>query len=687
MNSSSLYVVTPSGLSHSLNIRLHSPVPSNMLRARLVRALRFPRPVNHIRPYSNKYRSIDEFNKQKSQFKFGHGIDEMDESEEINRKERLANVAEGFNEFDPLSHPRLQGIKPNSPEWKEQMFIIQKEMQKEQEKQRRTFERNERIKGIGAGALVLIGIVSVYSVVMNYKYMKGWFRTKINHDIDDSKVKDMKDPKENRKSMKNLVDRLSEELATTPGFVNNLKDSKLSPGLYVFGGFSKNKLPARLNFFDGMLLQDVLIQKDYLVVIDDLGKVFHYSPKFKEPIAVNMPLKMSRVLKTGEGFYYLSKNQKDLFNGPKLTLLPKAHKGWFGSSTFEYPIEKLNLDALQGEKINDIAPGQSHLLVLSSKGKLYSALTASQFVNKGQFGLPKYSPYEKSPLIVRNEVYDLTNMNNEIVTTKEGKFVRPRTFASIASGENFNVASEANGNIWSWGANTFGQCGKDVTSPEDVQPIPKVAYTLAELEKVVKYSLPDNGKGYKFHVKDVFASNETSYIKMESANEEDPSQNQELLISFGAGISGQLGQSRYMHVASSPAVIKSLVGLTEYDEKTKSVRNIGIKDVVPGGDHTFVILDNAGPNKDVLVFGDNSKGQFGNGKSVKSSKPLALPKLIEPADFAEGEAASKRALAKKINNVVTSRLQLLDGEKIGKKTVEQVIAGGSDGLALYYRAQ
>lgn len=174
---------------------------------------------------------------------------------------------------------------------------------------------------------------------------------------------------------------------------------------------------------------------------------------------------------------------------------------------------------------------------------------------------------------------------------------------------------------------------------------------------------------------------------MQSSNEEDPLKDQELLLSFGAGLKGQLGLSQYLHVASVPAVLKSLVGLTEFDEKAKEVRNIGIKNVVTGKDHIFVVLDNSGPNKDVLVFGDNTSGQFGNGKTFKSSKPVALPKLIEPSDFEAGETELKKRLAKKINNLTTNRLQLMDGVQIGKKSVEQVIAGGSDGSVLFYRVK
>lgn len=660
-----------------------------LARARFLRPLsltRTPNRLNIIRLYSDKYRSIDELNKQKTEFQFGAGASEL--AEEADRRERLDNAADGFNEFDPENHPRLKGIKPNSPEWKEQMFLIQKELQQEQEKGRRSWERAERLKALGIGVFALASIISVYSFVMNYKYLKAWFLNKINFLIDESKVRDMKDPKQNKKKIANMVDRLSEELALSPGFVKNLVDSKSVPGLYVFGAFSKNKLPARLSFFDGMLLQDVLISKDYLVAVDDSGKVYHYSAKFKEPIQVDIPLAISRVLHSGDSFYYLSKSGKDLFYGPKLALVPNKLKGWFGSSKFSYPVKKLGLDLMKkGEKVLDVTAGASNLLILSSQGRLFGAVSAIKPINKGQFGLPKFSPYLDAPEMSYNEVYELTNLNNEIVATKEGKALRPRTFSSIASGENFNIASEANGNIWTWGSNSFGQCGKDLSSTEDVQPVPKVAYTLAELEKILKYSLPGNGAGYKFSVKDVFASNESSFIQLQSVFEDDPSKDQELLLSFGAGLKGQLGLSRYMHVASVPSVIKSLVGLTEFDEASKSVKNIGIKDVIPGGDHVFVVLNNSGSEKDVLVFGDNASGQFGNGKTVKSSSPVALPKLIEPSDFAHDEVQSKKRLAKKINNVTTNRLQLLEGEKVGKKTIEQVIAGGQDGSVLFYRAR
>lgn len=662
-----------------------------LARVRLARLLRLPKPlhqVNVVRLYSDKYKSIDEFNKQKKEFKFGYGVDEMTESGELERKERLDDAADGFAEFDISKHPRLQGLKHNLPEWKEQMFIIQQEMQKDQEKARRSWERRERLKALGAGVFALVSIVGVYSVVMNYKYLKGWALNKLNFDIDDSKVRDMKDPKGNKKKTKNLVDRLNEELKLVPGFVKNLVDSTTTPGLYVFGGFMKNKLPARLSFFDGMYLQDVLVQKDYLVAIDDLGRVYHHSPKFKEPVLVKMPLKVMRVIYSEDNFYYLSNNQKDIYCGPKLKELPKKVRGWLGSTSYAYPAEKLNVSVFKkGEKIKEVAAGLSHLLILSNQGRLFGVIAAKGAENKGQYGSPKFTPFLKSPGIVPNEVYELTNLNNEIVTTKEGKYVRPRTFSSIATGENFNIASESNGNIWTWGANEFGQCGKDLTSADDIQPVPKVAFTLADLERVLKYSLPKNGAGFKFNVKDVFASGETSFIQMQSSNEEDPLKDQELLLSFGAGLKGQLGLSQYLHVASVPAVLKSLVGLTEFDEKAKEVRNIGIKNVVTGKDHIFVVLDNSGPNKDVLVFGDNTSGQFGNGKTFKSSKPVALPKLIEPSDFEAGETELKKRLAKKINNLTTNRLQLMDGVQIGKKSVEQVIAGGSDGSVLFYRVK
>lgn len=648
--------------------------------------LRIPRnPVvqraGFLRPYSDKYLSINEFNKHKKEFLFGSAVDGGEVPKSKNKRESLDNGGFEAPQLDLLSHPRLQGLTPNSAEFKYQMHLIQKEFQAEQEKQRAKWETIERLKGMAVGIVALVSILSAYLFVMNYKYIEQWYKSKFVFDIDDSKVQDLNDPKGNLKTADHLVERMAAEIGGE--FVTNLKDSK-TPGIYVFGA-GYGKLPSRIPGFDNMYFSDVLVANDYIVAVDESGKVFHYSSKMEKPAEISLPTKIQSVVISSGKYYYLSKKGNQIYVGDRLVPTISSSSGWFRSGV-EYPVETIKFpDFARGETVKQLTSGESHLLILSSQGRVLEAATSSNPPNMGQFGLPKYSPYAAKNELVANVPYELTNLNNEVVALKDSKYVKPRTFISVAAGKNFNIACESNGNVWTWGDNSSGQCGKEVGSASDVQQVPKLVYSAEALKHFVKYSLPDKAANGPVYVKEVFASDSTAFALLRYEDESVAGMSQDLLVSFGSGIKGQLGLSRYIHASSSPKVLKSLVGLPEYDENAKSAVNIGLKGVAPGNDHVFVTLDNSG-SKDVVVFGDNLKGQFGNGKAVKSSKPIELPKLVEPSDVEDQSAKTRIQLARKLNDPFSNRLQLLD-ERIGKKHVEQVVVGGNEASAIFYRRQ
>lgn len=632
-----------------------------------------------LRPYSEKYLSINEFNKHKKEFLFGAAVEGTEVPKKV--KTELVKENDGFEapQLDLLDHPRLQGLTPNSAEFKYQLHLIQKEFQAEQEKQRTKWEFMERIKGMAVGIATLVSIMSVYLFVMNYKQIQQWYKSKFVFDIDDSKVQDLNDPKGNLRTSENMVERMAAEIG--PEFMANLKDSKTS-GIYVFGA-GYGKLPSRIPGFDNMYFTHVLVNKGYIVAVDDSGRVFHYSSKLEEPVKVTLPSKIQSVVLSSGKLYYLSKNGDQIYVGDRLVTDTSSRVGWFRSGV-DYPVEAIKFpEFARGETIKELSSGENHLLILSTRGRVFEAATTSQPTNLGQFGLPKYSPYATKDKLVANAPYELTNLNNEVVASKLEKYVKPRTFISIAAGKYFNIACESNGNVWTWGDNSSGQCGKEVGSASDVQQVPKMVYSAEALKNIVKYSLPDKAANGPVYVKEVFASDSTAFALLKYEDESAAGMNQDLLVSFGCGLKGQLGLSRYIHANSSPKVLKSLVGMGEYDEIAKSVVNVGLKAVSTGNDHVFVTLDNSGP-KDVLVFGDNERGQFGNGKSVKSSKPIGLPKLVEPSDLADLSEKTKRKLARKLNDQVSNRLQLLD-EKEGKKQVEQVVVGGNEVSAIFYR--
>lgn len=646
------------------------------------------------RGYSDKFKSIDEFNKHKKDFKFGHGIDDLapespDEAE--TRRERLADKADGFQEFDLKNHPELVGLRPNSPEWKQQMARIQQEMQKEQEAEQRRQERRERLKGAGFGIAALVSVVSAYSLLMNYKYLKAWLNNKWTFDIDESNVQDMKDPKSNRKNSQHAIERLVTQLAKNEHFKEDLADSTQKTGIYQWGSLAKSSLPTRIPFFNDKVFKDVVVLSDYGVAIDDKGRAFHFTSALPHPYQVDLPEKVKGAYFSGDNIYYLSLGERDILYGPKLSPgLLKERKGWFGSVSVKYDTQKVKFSDLQkSEKIASIGAGMGHLLILTNQGRLFQTITETKspaLLNKGQFGLPKFSPYNTASELVANEAYALTNLNNEIVTVNDSKMIKPRVFSSIASGKFFNIAVEQNGNVWSWGDNAYGQCGKDVVSPEDIQPVPRLAFTMADVIRALKYSLPRNGAGFDYSIKDVFAASNSSYILMQCTNSLNETENQDLLLSYGTGLFGQLGTSRFVHLSPTPTVIKSLVGLTEFDEASNSTRNAGIKHVSAGDDHVLVTLANSGDSNDLMVFGENLNGQFGNGKQVKSSKPVVLPPLIEPSDLENEQPKTLKKLARKLNDLSRARLQLLKAQKVSGYTVDQVAVAGGDGSAIFYKA-
>ncbi|KAK6457850.1 regulator of chromosome condensation 1/beta-lactamase-inhibitor protein II [Scheffersomyces xylosifermentans] len=650
----------------------------------------------------DKYKSIDEFNKSKTKYRFGDNFNSLEDlDKEIHpnaQEESSAKIDEKFQEQlrkageDDINaqienDPRLANLTPGSPEYKEQLHIVHEDIKDRQKKRRKRFEFNERLKGVALGALALVVIIGGHRIFMNYEYIKNTIFANITYKIDEDKVKDLTDPSRNTKKLEYLISKLAEEV--NDEMIKNLQNSEDVAGLYVFGSQNKSKFPTRVNFFDGQLLKDVKILNDYFVVVNEKGQLYEFHNGLKEPKLIKLPFKAEKCEISNNIIYILT-------NKGEVAYLPRADKigqvdqfeglksrSWIGTSYTN------NFNKLQViEPIKELSAGASHILFLGKSGKLFMVNTDKNGQNYGQFGLPTLAPSEAKEVPV-NEVFELTLLNNEIQKNKDGsKTIIPRTFSSIAAGSYHNVAVDTAGNVWTWGKNSHGECGIETSYNTDYQPIPRKILTKDDYKTISRNILPKNAVAESFRVESVKAANESSFIHLKYVDPDDVSLDQHVLLSFGNGIKGQLGINRYLHVCSQPQIIRSLLKLSEYSEERKGVRNIGIKNLTVGTNHAFVTLDNDGKYKDVLVFGDNEHGQFGNGKSVKSSKPLQLPKLIEPQDidasYAEDKLAKKKLCAK-VNDVNNGRLQLLEGHVVDGKEVEQVVVAGENCSAIFYR--
>lgn len=623
-----------------------------------------------VRNYSDKkYRNIDEFNKFKTEYSFGE-IDELEpgsSTKDIHAKiaERMHNE-EQQNVNDLIEQDeRLKNLEYGSPEYKDMLFTVSEEFKANHRKNQERYETRERLKAVGFGIVFIVGVISAHQFMFHYQWYKSYFN-KSSYDINEGVIDKKK--KKNTKNLAYLLEKLNDIL--DKDFVDSVVSSD-NVGLYVSGVHGK-KLPVRIPFFDKMFLQDVKSSGDLLVVVAQNGKAYQLRKGEKTPQSISLPSKVSKCEISRDFVYFLTNNGQVIYSkrpDSKIEFEGQTTRNWIllkSQSNVDYLTPSLN----RGEKIKDISSGESHLLLLSNKGRLFSVKSGSG-ENCGQYGLPTLAPINK-PNIDMNEVFELTLLNNELIVNDNNKTIRPRVFTAIASGRNHNLVADSNGNIWTWGSNTLGQCGIDVNYKSDCQPVPEQIISLKQLEIITRCKLAG--------IDSLYANEETSFIKVQAEDGSD------VLLSFGNGIKGQLGINRFLHLSHVPVVVKTLK-LEEFNEASNKVESIGIKNISTGHNHTVVQLDNSGGEKDVLIFGDNEFGQFGNGKLVRSPKPVPVPNLIEPEDIKNIEQDRKstlKTLAKRVNDP-DNRLSLK--QQVNGKKVEQVVQATGNTSVIYYKCK
>lgn len=636
-----------------------------------------------------RYRSIEDFNKSKTDYTFNHQANHHSPNNS-NTNDLHAKVLESLEEEQAIdinevleNDPRLRHIDKNSPDYKNVLEYISKEYKAKQKANAKSYQRTEKFKAIGLGLTLCVSLIITHQVFFNWKWYKTRF-FKSWYQIDEDKVKQPSN--HNQQKYRNL--KLQEIVNSE--FVNGLLKSDENPGLYVFGYLNGKKLPTRIPFFDGMILKDVKINNNLLVVIDDKGKMYQYSKQMQRPELVQLPFKVDKCVISQESIYLLTTSGQ-LALTPRLDMPgmtksePSTKRNWLGLPTLNnyHTIKFINHDTnllQQREKVRDIETGYNHLLILTTNGRIFTMKTSESGDNFGQFGLPQFAPVQ-NPTITTNVPFELTLLNNQVFINKQQKSLKPRIITSIAAGDYHNIVSDSEGNIWTWGMNSYGQCGLNVSYQTNIQAVPVKILGKEDYAMICHKQIPKFDQ-QNVSVSNVYANAATSFIKLNYKNGETTDN---ILLSFGNGTKGQLGINRFLHVSHRPLIIKSIM-LQEFNEQKNQIESIGIADFSAGNNHSFVKLNNQGDYKDVLVFGDNEYGQFGNSKLVKNAKPTSIPKLLEPLDFNIGEVTkdSINNITKKIHDV-DNRLQLHDNLKLKRSVVEQVIEATDDSSVVYYK--
>ncbi|TID13925.1 Regulator of chromosome condensation RCC1 [Venturia nashicola] len=428
-----------------------------------------------------------------------------------------------------------------------------------------------------------------------------------------------------------------------------------NPGVYAWGANSCRvadpssdekfvKTPRWIESFKGILLRDLKLSRQFGAAIDQQGNLLQwgtgYSADCRKPEVTlkgknlrSLTLSRDRIIALGnDGAVYSIPSSQD----EQLTGLKPQESSWipFLSSSARISYRKLEpKDLAWGEKVTDIAGGLEHVLILTSKGRLFSAAAGSQdFPRHGQMGVPGLT-WATRPAGSYDTVHAVSTLNGFHIT-------------NIAAGDYHSLAADKEGRVFSFGDNSLGQLGMDYNSDSSIVDVP----SLLPIQQLYA------GTSQVPKVTGVSAGGSNSYFNIDAIRVASPNDDQNALRrlgnvtsdtwSCGQGIWGNLGNGRWTHVQSTPVKIPSLSGLFEYDEVNNRTVPIRLSRFSVGQTHSAAVMDNityvhahdkssendTNWGADIVFFGNNESYQLGTGKRNNVSNPIYIQPLDSEAE-------------------------------------------------------
>lgn len=443
-----------------------------------------------------------------------------------------------------------------------------------------------------------------------------------------------------------------------------VKKSWENPGVYAWGSNSGRvvapdsdeafiKQPRRISYFDGILLRDLKLDRNFGAAVTENGDLLQWgtgfskeagppTPTLKGKGLVSVTISRDRViaLASNGNVYSLPVSQEDQAQGAK-SMESSWMPFWSLRANISYRLlQPQNLG--WGEKVLSISSGLEHVLLLTSNGRLFSAASSSdEFPSRGEMGVPGLSWNTRPP-----GPYD---QPHEITT------LRGFEIAAIATGDYHSLALDKEGRAFAFGDNSSGQLGFD---PSGESP-------YIDAPSLLPISRLYSGTNLSPRVTSVSAGGSNSFFTVDATRVAQPGEASAAQIGLGRitadtwasgqGILGTLGTGRWTHIQGTPTKIKALSGLFEFDESNNTVIPIRLKRLSVGSTHASATMDNvthvrAGTSSstdsrndtnwgaDVLWWGGNENYQLGMGKRNN----IAVPGYIAPLDAAAEKAVGKR---------------------------------------------
>lgn len=550
------------------------------------------------------------------------------------------------------------------------------------------------------------------------------------------------------------------------------------PGVYVWGSnaggvvapgyealISSVKVPFRIPYFDGKLLRDLKLSDNLGVAVLENGDVVQWGVDYFGPskklkaitdgsaaslsvdqfdlkdknatrcvdpevtmkgkhigkVAISESKAVYGLNTAGTKVYAWPVSKEELQNGPK----PSTERSWWkpwrliwrGKDNVSYITLKTPPLGFR-EYIEDVQVGADHVLVLTTKGRVFSGSSGlypqhQPAESKGQFGIAKFSQFNTPP---------------EPGVLHEVKTFKTRAVAQIACGDYHSLARTLSGDVYVFGENTLGQLGLPYSYKTAITAVP----TLLPLHKLyprkinpIAVNIAAGGSTSFVSIKPELDRRE--FFREYPGEEADAIKrlvDQDILdevarhvFAFGNGLKGQLGNGSFVHTQSSPASVKYFAQLKEYSEDMGKMVPIHVSNWSVGKNHVVAsvggTLDSvaassknansqaSSANKDVLLWGSNDFWQLGTGKRNSHSTPYRAPaidslsailgKKSEPASANGDEKNSKVDYIENVDSF-NNRMQLLFNKHINYKdqngrkmsaTVSQIVVAGGNNTGMF----
>ncbi|KAK4198800.1 regulator of chromosome condensation 1/beta-lactamase-inhibitor protein II [Triangularia verruculosa] len=427
-----------------------------------------------------------------------------------------------------------------------------------------------------------------------------------------------------------------------------MKHSHEHPGVYAWGSNvgkvaapdSKEtsiKAPRRIPYFDGQILRDLKLERDFGVAVNEKGDLVQWGVGFNRdtptPEVTLRGKDITKIAVSRDRVIALSSNGQ-VYSIPVAKAdqafaenTPNSHSSWSiwsGTPNFTQHFRTLKPANLGwNEQVVDIKSGLEHCLMLTSKGRVFSAASSTEeFPSRGQLGVPGLTWQNRPP-----GPYDQPH---------EIGGLRGFKVKEIATGDYHSLALDNEGRVFSFGDNTVGQLGfkTDLTATHidtpSLLPVNQL-YAGANLKPKVT-SIAAGGLNSFFTV-------DATKMQSKSGSEVMPASELGRVVAetwaCGSGIHGELGTGKWLHVSVAPSKVKALSDLYEYDEESNTVSPIRLNRIAVGSTHVCAVMDNVhggskgGPEfgNDVLFWGGNESYQLGTGKRNNTNVPVYIGAL------------------------------------------------------------